>query len=141
MKKSWNLLVIVVFLIIFFTSCSHEIEDVSEYSLQDLTLNHIEIEIGEITMDAGDEGVAEIVVTIPDFSEMIIEGEDEKAYEKSLKEILVSKDCPMTTIETTASVVFNDEGEQIVQTDALVAELLETELIEAINKAYEVESK
>ena len=141
MKKNWNLLVIVVFLIIFLTSCGHEIEEVSEYLLQDLTLTHTEIEIGEITMDAGDKGVAEIVITIPDFSEMIIEGEDEKAYEKSLKEILVSKDCPMTTIETTASVVLSDEGEQIVQTDALVTELLETELIEAINKVYEEEAK
>ncbi len=107
-------------------------------NLADINKECIEIEEKEITMENDTEGVAEIIITIPDYKELYMNAYAEKDPDRYLIKTLKSGNYSTQTFKKTVKVTI-EEGKKQIHSEEAVYEVLEEALVSAINSLTEDE--
>ncbi len=97
----------------------------------------VTVEIGEI--EEGRYGAsAHVTAQVPNYTELFIAAYAEADPDKALQNAIKKKEYTTVEYEGYATVIYEGE-EQIVETDELVEDFIEQELIKAINAVLEME--
>lgn len=132
--------IMILLLILTAAGCSKSEERTkdNDLTLDELTHDTIKIEEKEIKMTDDKNGTVDIVVQMPDFKQILTECQHTNNMEEFIKDKLKKGDYDVIKHELTAQVTV-DNKKQIVHSDEAAKQLLETELINAINAVSEEE--
>lgn len=138
-----RILILLVACILAVSGCgiqNEKEESLVTKSISELSAASILVEEKDGSEKSKDDGEVELVVEMPDYVKLM-----EKAYqtddpEEYLKKILISGDYETKKIDTTATVT-REEGERVVHEQEAVDQLLEQEVIKAMNEMIEVREK
>lgn len=130
-KLSYWLLPLLLFCLLL-TGCGGN----SKEALQQAAQDAVQVDVKQTTMTSDTEGTAQVVIGIPNYTKLFAEGKDAKDIEKYLTKALKKGNYEVLEFEKTVPVIVED-GEQLVQTEEATKQLLEQELIQAINQSVE----
>lgn len=139
MKRVAMLLTVSVLVLVGCGNQKVKEEDLSAKSIGEINAECILVEEkeGEVKEDAKE---VELTVEMPDYEKLMMEAyqtDDPKTY---MKEALSSGDYETKKIDTTAKVIA-ENGKRVVQKEEAVDQLLEEELIKAMNVLTEEQEK
>jgi len=108
--------------------------------LQELSQEAVKINVIEIKDEGYYKGTAEVTVSIPNYTELFLAAMDKKDPMSAVISALKGKQYEETEFSAEVPVTFDGNGVETIHSEAFVAELLEQELIKALNTIYKEEA-